>query len=329
MKKYILAVVVVLAFAKAETLKAQSDLENVFSDFLIILDRYNQPAAEASVQQTGAGYYSSAKTLGLFEVNVGLGISGLPFPNSKQTFAVDDSEFINFDIRDASSAEIPTALGGEKRVFFDFMINGDQYEFQAIGGLGTDLFAFPYLQGQVGLWKETELTLRYGPQITIESSDYTLYGAGLKHNLSQYFFKEKRSFDIAALANFNLSDLNLRYPPLALTPASGEAPIAVIDGTLIDFYSVNVGLVASTDVGRWTFSGGAIYTSSWIDYRLTGNEGDFLNLFNNVLQVLSERQSSYRIDGGVAYNFNRWTVSSQVSVSQFVNFNLLGTYQIF
>jgi hypothetical protein len=328
MRTYLLSMIVVLAFAKAESLQAQTDIENVLSDFLIIMDRYNQPAAEASVLQTGAGYYTSAKTLGLWEVNISAGISGMPFPNSKQSFSVNESEFSNFDIRDATSAEIPTALGGEKRVFFDFTIDGNEYEFQAIGGLGTGLFAFPYLQSQVGLWQETELTVRYGPQITIESSDYTLYGVGLKHNLSQYLFKEKRSFELAVLANFNVSDLNLRYKPLPLVPADDTAPIATIDGTLIDFYSINAGLVASKDVNNWTFSTGVIYSNSWIDYQLTGG-GDFLSLFNTVAQVLSERKTSFHVDAGAAYNFNKWTVASQVSVADFVNLNILGTYQLF
>jgi hypothetical protein len=90
-----------------------------------------------------------------------------------------------------------------------------------------------------------------------------------------------------------------------------------------------VGLIGSKDIQNWTFSGGVLYSNSWVDYRLTGEEGDFLNLFNNVLQALSERTTSYHIDAGAAYNFNKWTVATQVSVSDFVNFNLLGTYRLF
>ena len=308
---------------------AQSDLEDVFHDFLIILDRYNQPAAEASTMQTAAGYYTDAKSLKKFNFAVSAGLSGLPFPSNKQSFSVNENELRNFDIRDAEEARIPTALGGEKRVFFDFNIGGDAYEFQAIGGLGTDFFAFPYLQGQLGLWKETELIIRYGPQITIESSDYALYGAGLKHNLSQYFFKKNRPLEIAILANINWSDFNLRYEPLALNPADGAPAIAVIDGTLIDFYSLNTAIIASKDYKNWTFSGGLVYTNSWIDYELTGEDGQFLNIFNQVLTALSEQETSFKIDAGAAYNWDKWTLASQISVSEFVNFNIQGVYQIF
>lgn len=308
---------------------AQPDLNDVFHDFLIILDRYNEPAAEASTQQTGAGYYTTAKSLKEFEFAVSVGISGLPFPSSKKSFAVREDEFLNFQIRDADRASVPTALGGEKRVFFDFEIEDDQYEFQALPGLGTDFFAFPYVQGQLGLWKETELIIRYGPQITIESSDYALYGAGLKHNLSQYFQKENRRWELAFLTNINWSDFNLRYKPLALEPASGDPAIAVLDGTLIDFYSLNTGLIASRDWQSWTVSGGVIYTNSWIDYRLTGDKSQFLDIFNQVLGALSERKTSFRVDLGAAHNWSNWTLATQVSYSQFVNLNIQGVYQIF
>lgn len=320
---------VILAFFISLFSAAQPDLNDVFHDFLIILDRYNEPAAEASTQQTGAGYYTTAKSLKKFELSASIGISGLPFPSSKQFFDVREDEFLNFTIRDADRASVPTALGGEKRVFFDFEIEGDDYEFQALPGLGTDFFAFPYVQGQLGLWKETELIIRYGPQITIESSDYALYGAGLKHNLSQYFQKEDRKWEVAFLTNINWSDFNLRYKPLALEPASGDPAIAVLDGTLIDFYSLNTGLIASRDWKSWTVSGGVIYTNSWIDYRLTGEKSQFLDIFNQVLVALSERKTSFRADLGGAYNWSNWTLATQLSYSQFLNFNIQGVYQIF
>lgn len=318
------------AFFLSSIAVAQSpNLDDVFHDFLIIMDRYNEPAAEASTMQTGAGYYTTAKSLKKFEFAVSIGLSGLPFPDKKQSFAITDQELLNFDIRDGEDATIPSALGGEKRVFFDFEIAGDQYEFQAIGGLGTDFFAFPYVQGHLGLWKETELIIRYGPKITIENSDYALYGAGVKHNLSQYIFKDSRPIEIAFLGNINWSDFNLRYERLALEPASGDPPIAVIDGTLIDYYSVNTGLIASKDYGSLEFSGGLIYTNSWIDYKLTGDEGQFLNIFNQVLRALSERKTSFKVDLGTAYNWGKWTLASQISISEFVNFNLQGVYKIF
>lgn len=328
MNKFILAACVVFAFAKAESLKAQAGLGEAITDMVTIIDGYVQPASEASVLQTSAGWYYEAKSLELGKFSLGLNISGVPFPSSKKTFNVQDSDFLNLDIRDASSAAIPTALGGNERVFFDFEIDGETYEFQAIGGLDTGFFAFPNLQANVGLWQETEVALRYAPKVEIERSSYALYGIGVKHNLSQYFFKEDRPVELAVIANYSLVDFNIFFDRLPLAAASGAAPIAVLEGYLTDFHAVNTGVIASKQTGNWVFNGGFTVNTSWLDYSLVGDEGIFLDLFNRSLEVLSERTTTIIIDAGVAYKFKSIDLYSQVSVAnQFVNGNIGVAYR--
>lgn len=328
MNKLILAACVVFAFAKAESLKAQVGLGEAITDMVTIIDGYTQPASEASVLQTSAGWYISAKSLELGKFSLGLNVSGVPFPSSKKTFNVQDSDFLNLDIRNASSASIPTALGGNERVFFDFEIDGDSYEFQAIGGIGTDFFAFPNLQAQVGLWKETELSLRYGPQVKIDRSSYALYGVGVKHNISQYLFKEDRPVELAVIANYSLVDFNIFFNRLALAAADGSAPIAVLEGYLTDFHSVTLGAIASKQLGNWVYTGGLNYNISSLDYSLVGDEGIFLDLFNSSLQVLSENTYTFKVDAGIAYKFTHIDLTSQLSTDfEFVNLNIGTAYR--
>lgn len=100
-----------------------------------------------------------------------------------------------------------------KVLFFDFTIDGDQYEFQAFEGIDTGFLAYPFLQVGVGLWQETELLLRYSPNIKIDKSDYAIYGIGVKHNVSQYIFKDDRPVELAFLTSYSLFDLNLFFDP--------------------------------------------------------------------------------------------------------------------
>jgi hypothetical protein len=166
------------------TAQNANDAQDVLTDILFIIDGYNEPAAKASVMQTSAGWFYTAKSLEKFKVNVSIGMSGLAVPNSSKNFNVSESDFINLDIRDDDRASLPTALGGQRRVFFDFIIDGESYEFQTFSGLEIDILPFPYVQSQIGLWKETELTLRYSPQITIDRSSYAVYAAGIIVNSS-------------------------------------------------------------------------------------------------------------------------------------------------
>nr|WP_201764099.1 DUF6588 family protein [Nonlabens dokdonensis] len=310
--------------------KSQNDVENVLTDILFILDGFNEPATEASVMQTGAGWFHTAKSLDKFKVNVSVGISGLPFSSNKKNFTVRDTDFLNVDIREGDQASIPTTLGGRGLDFFDFTIEGETYEFQAFSGLDTDFFALPYVQGQIGLWKETEATIRLVPQIKFDNSYYAVYGLGLKHNLSQYFFKENRSVEIAFYANYNLTDLNLDYnEPLDLAPTDGGDNLATITGSLIDFHSINTGIVVSKDFNKWTLSSAVNYNSSWVDYSLVGERSLFFDLFNDVLTTLSETRNSFKVDLGAAYQWTpKWNLNTQISAGQFVNLNISGIYNI-
>lgn len=327
MKKYVPLVIVFLAFAKAETLRAQNDIEVVLEDLLVYLDGYIEPAAEASVTQAGAAWYYSAKALPKFKTSIGLHANALVAPEKKQFFTVNNNQFNNLRIRGGTEAKIPTALGPEQRTFFDFTVEGEEYELQVFEGISSEVLGHPFLQANVGLWAETELLVRFAPKITLDKSNFSLYGLGLKHNLSQYFFGSNRDFELAVLANYSLFDFNLIFDPYTIESNQGTA-LTTIDGALIDSHAVIVQLIASKDYNNWTFSSGVGYTNSWIDYRLTGSEGTFLNLFNEVLVALGETKQSYRFDLGATYNWNKWSVTSQLSVAHYANLSLGGVYKI-
>ncbi|MGJ8684083.1 MAG: DUF6588 family protein [Nonlabens sp.] len=316
------------AFAKAEFSKSQNDLGNVLTDLLLITDRYVEPAAEASVMQSSAGWYHSAATLDKYKVTVALHANALVFPSGKKSFDISNDELINLRVRGAESANIPSTLGGEQRTFFDFTIEGEEYEVQAFEGIDTGFLAYPFLQVGVGLWKETEVQLRYSPNIKIDKSDYAIYGIGVKHNLSQHFFKEDRPVELAFLTSYSLFDLNLFFDPYELRSSGNAQPLAVVNGALVDAHAVLFQVVASKDYNNWTVSSGLGYNRSWIDYKLSGDDGLFLSTLNEFLEILSETQDSYKVDLGATYHFTNWDLSTQFSAGNFINLNVGGVYHL-
>jgi len=254
--------------------------------------------------------------------------NGLAFPENKKTFDISNSELRNVRIRGAESASVPTALGGDEPTFFDFTFDGESYEFQAFVGIDTGFLAYPFLQGKVGLWQETELTVRYSPRVKIDKSRYAIYGVGVQHNLSQYLFKEERPVEIAVLGSYSLFDLDLGFDPYSLRSNANNAPLAVIDSAVLDAHAVLIQLIASKDYNNWTYSAGVGYNRSWIDYKLGGSEGGFLSLFNQLLTILSERQDSYKADLGATYHFTNLDLNAQLSVGNFVNLNIGAIYKL-
>lgn len=329
MKFKVTIICLVFAFAKAEFSKSQNDLGNVLSDLLLISDRYVTPAAEASVMQSSAGWYHTAKSLDKFKVTVALHGNALVFPSGKKSFDINNSELLNLSIRGAESTNIPTTLGGNQRTFFDFTLEGEQYEFQAFEGIDTGFLAYPFLQVGVGLWQETEVIVRYSPSLKIDQSEYAIYGVGVKHNLSQYLFKgDNRPVELAVLTSYSLFDLNLAFDPYELRANGNAQPLAVINGSLVDAHAVLFQVIGSKRYDNWTISSGLAYNRSWIDYKLTGDDGFFLDTLNEVLEILSETQQTYKVDLGATYHFNKWDLSTQLSAGNFVNLNIGGIYRI-
>ena len=307
------------------------DIENVLNDLVIVSDQYITPAADASIYQSTASWYSSAKALDLYEVDVSVHFNALPIGSKKKVNTVRDSEFINLDIRDGATAEVPTALGGDTEQFYDFVIDGESYEMQAFEGIKESAVYHPYLQATVGLWKETDVTLRYSPKIKIDVSDYTIFGLAVKHNISQYFRNENNPnpFEFAVLGSFSTFDSNLLFDALELTPTDGnEAPLAVIEGLTVNAKALLFQAIGSKRWSDFELQGSLGFTSSAIDYTILGDGSTFIELFNRTLVVLEETRSGVKGDLGANYYFGKFYVSSNITLGKFTNVNLGIHYRI-
>lgn len=307
------------------------DIENVLGDLLIVSERYITPAADASIYQSTAAWYSSAKSLDKFEFDVSLHFNALPISEGKKVFTVRDSEFTNLDIRDASTAEVPTAVGGDTEQFYDFVIDGETYEMQAFEGVKESVVYHPYIQASVGLWKETDFTVRYSPKIKIDVSDYSIFGVALKHSVSQYFRKEETvsPIEFAVLASYSAFDSNLLFDALELTPTNGnEEPLAVIKGLMVHADALLFQGIASKRWNNLEVQGAIGYTSSAIDYTILGDGSTFIDLFNKTLVVLEETRSGVKGDLGVNYYFGNFYLSSNVTLGKFANLNVGAHYRL-
>lgn len=307
------------------------DIENVLNDLVIVSDQYITPAADASIYQSTASWYSSAKALDLYEIDVSVHFNALPIGAKKKVNTVRDSDFINLDIRDGSTAVVPTALGGDTEQFYDFVIDGETYEMQAFEGIKESTVYHPYLQASVGLWKETDVTLRYSPKIKIDISDYTIFGVAVKHNVSQYFRKENStaSFEFAVLASYSTFDSNLLFDALELTPTNGnEEPLAVLEGLTVNANALLFQAIGSKRWRDFEVQGSLGFTSSAIDYTILGDGSTFIDLFNKTLVVLEETRSGVKGDVGANYYFGKVYVSSNVTFGEFANINLGIHYKI-
>ena len=302
------------------------------NDMLLISNKYVSPAAEAAVYQSTGSWYSSAKSLDLFEVDVSLHVNALPVSESQKSFVVNDSDFTRLNIRDAQTAQVPTALGGETSVFYDFTLGGDDYELQTFEGANQQVFYYPYLQGSIGLWGQTEVTLQYVPEVKIDASGYKTFGGAIKHNISQYWLgdtPDAQALQVAVQVVYSLFDSKIFFDGFEITSTDPDQDaLAVINSLTVDANAFTGQLIASKRINKFEFVGALAVSANQFDYTM-GGEGDFLlGLLNDAFTALEDTSSMLRGNIGVNYHMHNWYLASNVTIGKFINTNLSIHYKL-
>jgi len=309
-----------------------TDVEDFLVDMLLISNKYVSPAAEAAVYQSTGSWYSSAKSLDLFELDVSLHVNALPVSNAQKSFVVNDSDFTRLDIRDAQTAQVPTALGGETSVFYDFTLGEDDYELQTFEGANQQVFYYPYLQGSIGLWGQTELTLQFVPEVKIDASGYKTFGGAIKHNISQYWLggnADSQALQVAVQVVYSLFDSKIFFDGFEITSTDPDQDaLAVINSLTVDANAFTGQLIASKRINKFEFVGAFAVSANQFDYTM-GGEGDFLlGLLNDAFTALEDTSVMMRGNIGVNYHMHNWYLASNVTIGKFINTNLSIHYKL-
>ncbi len=248
---YKLSIIFLICAFFSSAQNTSEDLTDFVTDMVFMSKQYVAPAATASVYQSSGAWYNSARSIGKFKLDFSVHINTLFIPAKQKSFLVKNSDFNSLVIQNPNlqQSEIPTALGGDTATFFDFTIEENQYELQAFEGVKVDVLAHPYLQASVGLWRETDLVVRYSPKITIDASNYSIFGVALKHTVSQYFRSQnKNPVEVAILVSYSKFDLNLFFDSVNIKPvgsSSGTEPLTTLNSVIIDADSWLIKAIAS------------------------------------------------------------------------------------
>ena len=310
------------------------DAEVFVNDLLLVSNLYVAPAANAAVYQSSGSWYSTARVLDLYEIDASIHVNVLPVPKSEQSFIVSNSDFDIISIRGATTAEVPTALGGETEVFYDFVLGGDEYELQTFEGAKQNTFYYPYIEASIGLWKETELTLQFAPKIKIDISGYQTFGGAIKHNLSQYWISENRDnqqYEFSFQMAYSVFDSRIFFDDFAIkatNPEPGQGPLAIIQSLDVQASALAGQIIGSKRFNNLEVQASLAVSSNSFDYTI-GGEGDIIiDLFNGAFDALEDANTSARGNFGLNYHFNKFYVAGSFSVGTFLNTNLSLHYRI-
>lgn len=293
------------------------DINAVAGDLIFLTEKYISPAAEASVYQASGGWYSNFTPKKKFEVELSLQFNMLLIPNRNKTFLVNEAELQNIQIQGAqTSAQIPTALGNDDVVVLEGQIGSDTFEFDAPEGINENTVKHGQLQATVGLWKETNLIVRYAPNIKINETNYQSYGFGVSHHLNQWIPALKESsYHFGVLFN---------YASMSVEDTFNEADLLIgtINGIAVEGETLGFNIVGSKSYKNFDFSTSLGLTSSKFDYSVTGTGELLLTVLNQSLATLNTSKTNFRADLNVNYRIKDFSINSMLTLGTYSNLNI-------
>ncbi|MEJ6791570.1 MAG: hypothetical protein QNK89_02215 [Lacinutrix sp.] len=205
---------------------------------------------------------------------------------------------------------------------FEGFIEEDAIEFDAPEGLNQSVFNYYQFQASLGLWKGTSLITKYSPKIKINKTRYQIFGIGLQYNISQWIPNaEITKFNLAALisySNYNVSD---EFSPANLV-------LGTINSINVEGQSYLFTVLVTKSVNKFDFTAAIGVTRSSFTYNI-GGEGELLLLvLNKALTTLENKETNLKGDLGINYNFNKFSINSNITFGKFTNLIIGFNYTI-
>jgi hypothetical protein len=258
-----------------------------------IFGAYISPYANGIGAGLSSGWYNTAKphsTLG-FDLTLTLNVAIIPTADktfNPQSLGLGGNDIISRV--DFSGTSSPTAAGkksaGPEAIYYVYNPNTDtDYElarFNLPKGSGFGYTLNPMIQAGLGIYKETEIMVRYSPELSLgDGGKVGLWGVGLKHGLKQWipFLKRIPIFEMSIMGGYTklYSKSDINFQPSFY---EGQPGIDVWPSINPDLYSdqemylgvqnITANLLLSANLPVICFYGGVGISSTTTDMQLNG-----------------------------------------------------------
>lgn len=335
-----LPLLMVWLMAVSYTARSQSENEIVRfvqsgqADGAKLMQAYLTPVVEGASYGFTGGWFNTAKVHKTLGFDIGVSANAVFIPSSKNYFdprTLGLTTVTNFS-SSAGNGLAPTIAGPDDRTTYTVTSsenNGDRLTFQGPRGLDfkenlkISGVITPMIQAGVGIYKNTDLKLRFVPQITVGDSEIGMFGVGLMHDVKQHIPGIRLlPFDLSVLVGY--------------TRINGSTPLTStdIDGSGQEMkMKLNSWLfqaLISKKFSIVTFYGGIGYATIKTDTDVMGTyvvryQGDFAEpttvTYRNPVS-LEFKNNSLRVTGGVRLNFGPIYFNTDYTLQEYGTLNV-------
>ena len=289
------------------------------ADATTLMGAYIAPAMEGLVYSMSGGWYHTAKTHKSLGFDITIGFNGAIVPSEKELFAFSELTFQN-DYTTTSDIT-PTVAGSGTPAEVTFDTSEGDVTFTMPEGVKDDLpinaVPAPAIQASIGVIKGTDVMVRFVPEVGSDNVKGKFFGAGLKHDIMQYFGPlEKLPLNIAIMGAF--TNMNVDYDIQAESDIDGRNQAAEFK---LNSYTVQG--VASLDFKFLTFYGGLGYTGGKSEINVLGTyEFEYDNGTPGEVTdpiMLSYNPSSVRASLGARLNLAFFKIFADYTVQEYSN----------
>ena len=183
------------------------------------------------------------------------------------------------------------------------------------GGTGVSVVPAAMLQGNVGLIKDTDLTVRYIPETELGNyGDISLFGVGVKHGINQWLPGGKLlPVDLSIMAAFSKIDLN---------GVISEADDQVVE-TSTNTFVLNA-LVGKTLPFVSAYAGVGIQTGSF-ELNMLGDysvqAGGQTQTFSDPVSYTQDSDAAIQALAGVQFKIAIFRIYAEVTAAEYTTYN--------
>lgn len=315
---------------------AQIDLESILeggtSNAQNYLKGYLSPLAVGFGNGLSGGWYSTAKAHKFLGIDIAVIGNFALVPTEGETFTFNNSDYnSNLQLANGTTAELPTAFGSQSlsdRPLLDFNDgNGNSISTSSLPGIGLkdalpisiNAVPSPMLQLGIGLFKNTDLKIRFVPEQTGDGYEVSSTGFGVMHDIKQWIpFIKRLPFDLSVFGGVN----NLKSKFFFDTTNN---PTQAVE---LNTKTVTYQLLASKKFLMFTAFGGLGTTSYDTDINLLGTYTTSQNVSYTDPVNLNYTGSSFRANLGLSVKLLFVKISAEYAKQEVDVFTLTAGFSI-
>lgn len=293
--------------------QSENDLVNFLQagpeDASKLMNAYLNPMIEGLSYGFNGGWYTTAKAHKSLGFDIGFSFNAVFIPSSKNYFTPKDLGLETTVLTSPASGKAPTIVGPEEASTYSVDVNGDGRPDGTLDGpQGLDLkeqikisgVLAPTAQIGIGIYKNTDLKIRWMPEVSTGSSKIKLIGFGVLHDIKQHIPGIKMlPFDLSVLVAFTKIQGETGMSG-EFDPAPGDTRPQMMD---YDMEAWLFQALISKKLAIFTFYGGIGYNTIATSSDVTGSY-----MIPGIQQPLSDpvslrfKNNSMRLNGGIRIN---------------------------